>query len=284
MSADLYGDASLRSPDDLDFLVPWTGIPGAIAALERELFSPKPRLSSACLRVLRRSECDLLMTRAEPSLHLELHWDIVPPWYGLKSDPEGIIGRAGSLETDGHSIRVPCAEDLLLCLCVNGAKDGWRKLEMVAAVSALCARRPGLDWDAVARRAIDWGAGQMLLLGLNLARQLLEADFPEELKAAIRGDRAARRMTREALQRIFQFTAGDGETARPARFRRRTLQNHYSRLRHIILRGLTPTFADVEFLKHADLPLLIYAAVRPARLLAAGVANTVRRFAGDRGR
>lgn len=262
LAADLYGDACLRSPADLDVLIRFRDLSRAVEVLGREGFSPQPRLSPAVLSILPHSECDLLLSRARPLLFLELHWDVVPPCFGVSLDVEGVIRRAGEVLVGPDAVPTLSAEDLLVCLCINGAKDGWSRLEAVTAISALCRR--SLDWEAVVSRSRLWRAERMLLLGVGIARELLEAELPALILQALGPDRTLRRLTRRSCLRMFELR--NPEAGAPTMFRLHALDGTRARVRYLAHRATVPTYADVEWLRHRRLPLWLYGLVRPFRL------------------
>jgi len=262
MAADLYGEPSLRDPSDLDLLIHWRDLPRAAEVMGQAGFVSQPRLSAVVLRTLLHSECDVLLSRERPLLHVELHWNVLPPPFGVALDVDGLFRRARSVTLGARTVRVPSYEDLLLCLCVNGAKDSWRRLETVTAVTVLCGRP--LDWDALAARARAWHAERMLLLGVSLARELLESELPEYLLGALQREPQMRRLTRRVCNRMFDVR-GQGACA-DTRFRLQLLEGSLARWRYLAHRALVPTCADVEWFRHPSLPLWLYAILRPLRL------------------
>lgn len=262
LAVDLYGDASLGSPANPDLLIRLQDMPRAVEVLEGEGFVPQPRLSAPALAILTRSECGVRLARARPPLHVELRWNIVPPCIGVRPDLGGMIGRGREVVLGPGSTVIPSAEDLLVCLCIDGAQNAWTRLEEVTAVSVLCGRP--LDWQAVIARSREWRALPMVLLGLGIARELLESEPPAPVLDAMRLDPALRRLTRRACLRIFELrTPMSGvETG----FRLRTLDGSKARLRYMAHRAFAPTVADVEWLGHRRLSPWLYGIVRPLRL------------------
>jgi hypothetical protein len=155
---------------------------------------------------------------------------------------------------------------LLLLLCVNGAKDLWRALEPVCAVSELLRAPAGLDWQRAVSLARRAGALRMLLVGLLLARDLLDAPLPSEVSRLADSDRAARRLAAEARRRLSEPQARPWGLAAETRFRLASRERLRDRARYCALRLLTPTHRDCS----PELPpslSFVYYALRPLRLL-----------------
>src|SRR5436309_13551345 len=68
-------------------------------------------------------------------------------------------------------------EDLLLILCMNGAKDQWRSLKCVCDVAELLRAHPDLDIGTALARARSTHTLRILSVGLELARGLFGASL-----------------------------------------------------------------------------------------------------------
>jgi hypothetical protein len=118
---------------------------------------------------------------------LEMQWAIVPRFFSVDFDVERFFERATLTKIGDHAVKTLCAEDLLLTLCVHGAKHGWVRLcwlRDIASVSQLA----GLDWDRVVADAKTPGILRIVGVSLTLAVRLLGLNIPGTVTRRIRMD------------------------------------------------------------------------------------------------
>jgi Uncharacterised nucleotidyltransferase len=115
-----------------------------------------------------------LIAVAEGHPAVELHWRLGRARFPFGLTQEELWIRAQRVEVGGRAISTMGAEDLLVYLCLHGAKHLWSRFRWVADL-AHWARRAGptLDWDRVEQTARAAGAGPALEQGLAVARGLL---------------------------------------------------------------------------------------------------------------
>jgi hypothetical protein len=133
---------------------------------------------------------------------VELHWDILPRYCGLHFDRTGWFARRQTVTLTSAAVPSLSPEDLLLVLCVHGAKHGWERLMWITDVAALLHTQPALEWDLVIRQADEAGVRRLLLLGLGLAERLLDAAPPAGLMSEARRDPHVRCMIDEVCQNL----------------------------------------------------------------------------------
>ncbi len=269
LARQVYGDIKLRSFVDLDLLVRAADATRAGEVLASLGYRPHLQLSPAQEAMLSRSECDRVYLREGRNLMCELHWAVTPPYFSVPLRTEAIFSDLTRIELCGREVAVPSDEIMLLLLCVNGAKDLWRSLEHVSAVAELARTRPALRWERVMKLAEEVGARRMLLLGLHLARALLEAPLPRELEAEMAADKEIKILGEEAVARMAEAGGREPGLAEKTSFRVRARERWRDRVRYCALRLFTPTYKDCT----ANLPAslsFVYYGVRLARLVRAG--------------
>lgn len=72
-------------------------------------------------------------------------------------------------------------EDLLLILCVHGAKHYWARLNWICDIAELIRGHQGIHWERVMEQAVRLRSERILFLGLLLAGNLLGAALPENI-------------------------------------------------------------------------------------------------------
>lgn len=214
-----YGDVALRDAGDLDLLVRRQDVGRAVKLLEASGLEPAfptstPR-ESAFLRGLngeRRqayllSHCEHHLLCPQRRLNVDLHWAIALREFCLPLNADGLWRRATRIRLAGRDLPSLCDEDLLLVLCVNGAKDCWERLDRVCDVAKLLQAAPHLDWDRAIDLAQQAGALRMMRLGLWLARDLLEVELPPAAERFARPDAGTVTLAGEVGARLFGAAA-----------------------------------------------------------------------------
>jgi hypothetical protein len=192
----LYGSAALRQAGDLDLLVPRARVPAARALLAGGGYHARhPHLQASERMLLRKMHHEVFEAPGRGTV--ELHWaftraDLAFPWRH-----EELAPRLQHVALGGRTVPLFADDDLLLVLCVHGAKHRWRRLEWIAGVAELIRTVPEIDWDVTEARARATGSYRILLLGVVLAHDLLAAPVPTRLLERAYAERAVARLARE---------------------------------------------------------------------------------------
>lgn len=203
MAVMLYGDVALRQFTDLDILLPPQDVTRALQALRSLGLAPAAGLSTRQLAHRLRFDCQVELASGPEAPHLDVHWRAVPPHLAWELPVAELLQRVQHITLGGRSIPVPSREDLLLLLCVHGAKHAWSRLQWLADVAVLLACGPPPDVEAVLQKARSTGAERMLRVGLALASELLDAPAP--LSAS--PDAATLRLAQAAAESLLSSAA-----------------------------------------------------------------------------
>lgn len=241
----LYGDPTLREFSDLDILIDPEQVAVADRVIREAGYEPTIPIRPGQQKLYMRSECDRTYLRRGPETHLELHWALTPPYFGVDLRATELIGRARTTVLDGRPTKTLSDEDLLLVLCVNGAKEMWEKLEWVTAVTTLLKSDRTLDWELIrdtARRTRTW---RILLIGLGMARKVFDTKIPENLSAALNKDRIAQQLVNEAHTWLFADHFRGLTGWQLTRFRLSEREHWRDRVNYGWRRLFTPTHEDL---------------------------------------
>jgi Uncharacterised nucleotidyltransferase len=194
LAAQAYGDTALRQFDDLDMIVPQKDLAAAhevMLALEYRARFPWKRGAEAA-----PSRIPGEYTYRGPGQSLvELHTEFTMRHFPARPDIASLAGRLVQVSLDGRNLRTFRAEDALPILSVHGAKDFWGRLSWLVDLGALLEISVRFDWDAALETADSVGARRMLLLGLSVANELLEAPLPKAIVEKIQLDGAIASLT-----------------------------------------------------------------------------------------
>ena len=137
-----------------------------------------------------RARYELHFTTPDGVVPIEIHQAFLAPSYCLPFNYNALWQRLERQPFCGREVLALPAGDLLLMLCAHGAKHSWAELSAVCDIARLLVvAEDRIDWPAVLDEARAMGAIRILLLGLSLAADLLDAPLPTEVLAQARADR-----------------------------------------------------------------------------------------------
>jgi hypothetical protein len=208
LAATAYGNLALRQFGDLDILV-----------RERDAMTAKDLLLSSGYRLLYqgtaeqedafhsvRKVCELV--REDGRVAVELHWAITSHTFYFPLDPASLWNQVERVSLQGASVPNLGTADLLIVLCVHGAKHHWGRLMWICDIAeVLRAYSNKIDWSSLMKRARSLGGARMLALGLLLARELLDAKLPQRALQEIGADPKVALLAEEVRSRIFTGTS-----------------------------------------------------------------------------
>jgi len=183
LAARLYGDIGARRFDALDVLVRSRDVWRASAILQARGFAPDDDVSVARREACLRGDYLRLFRSADERTIVELHWGIARRSFAIRFDEAAVWRRRGRLLLHGRPVATPSDEDLMLILCIDGARHAWNTVESAAAVAELMRSSPALDWTYVWRKAGETHCRRMLALALLLARDLFGTAWPADVPA-----------------------------------------------------------------------------------------------------
>lgn len=262
-----YGDLSLRAFIDLDLLVRPSDVPRALRRLSMEGYDLALDLSPAQERCFRRVDGDYPVIHRETDLLVELHARVSSERFCMPIATDALIARARHEAVGGGEVATLGDDDLLVVLAIHGAKHRWKRLEWLAALSALLRAGRGDPREAL-RLATELRARRTLLLGLSLARRLLDAPLSAGIAAKIDADAGLAALAAEAEARLFDAEDYEGEeTVANLRFNLRLRDNGSDRARFAARWLFAPSPEDWKWCHLPDALFPLYRVLRPARLL-----------------
>jgi Uncharacterised nucleotidyltransferase len=244
LGAAAYGSPALRSFADLDVLVDARDVPRAQRILAREGYRPALPLEGLRRLTYLQSECSFDFRREDDRVTVELHWGLMPRYFGFPLRLDHLRGRLTRVPLGDGIVPSLSAEDTLLFLCLHGTKHRWASLKWICDVAELVTAYASLDWEGVRQRAAAIGGERMLRLGLLLAAGLLEAPLPPEVVRWLPGDAVARALAAEVDAGLFASSGpppGAGNL-----FYLRAMTSGWSRARYCLHLATIPTSEDWE--------------------------------------
>jgi hypothetical protein len=276
LAAAVYGDLSLREYNDIDIIVQKKHV-----AQAEEILGCLGYKSVAGSSAFRRAFLSyqgqfalLREMRESPKLAIDLHWDFACAHVPFPLSPREIWSNLEKADIGGRAVPTLGRSDLALFLAGHGTKEGWRCLGWVCDFAMFIETHPDLDWTRLLERARQRGSGRSLLLGCQLAAQLLGTRVKGDLlrfgennaQFRLAAETVVRRIDRGFPARSSEHVLGDFELC----------QNWVQRTRFIGRLLFTRTAGD-----YISLPLprplwRVYHLTRPFRLAGKAITSLAR--------
>jgi hypothetical protein len=272
----VYQNLALRHFSDLDVLIPREDMLKAKELLIQQGYRPNLKLTASQESDYLQSHHDYKFIRATDGTVVEIQWGITESLFCFPLDFDDLWERRETLPLAGVELFSLGLEDLLLLLCVHGAKHRWEQLKWICDIAEIVdAYRQKIDWGKVLDRARVLGGERMLLLGLFLAHDLLGADLPTETLKKIAGNPGIKCLTvkvRDGLFREVSNPVGLGDEApffywKVRERLRDKLKVLWKYFPVYLLRAVIPNKKDYAFLQLPSFLFSSYYFIRPVRLL-----------------
>ncbi len=256
-----YDNPCLRETSDLDLLVAPEHVESSIQLLCASGYTP----SFPAGRRFFHSNREMPFHCAARGSTVDLHWALAPSHLAHALDLRAFRSRLVQVNVAGRPVPTLAPTDLLLYLCVHGAKHGWSSLGWLADIVRILDRGP-VDWDALLSCARARRATRILFFGLLLCRALLGTALPPEVAACAQADVRSSSLAAAAAHRIQSGQPSEGGVRAGLKYQLLIAERKRDRLR-LCLAHLQPTPADFGALAMPRALFPAYYAVRPARLL-----------------
>lgn len=210
LAVEAYGNIVLRQAGDIDLLVRREDMPYVRGLLRQRGYEREHELDRAGEELTARSLYHEAFHHPGGPI-VEVHWAFTDVFHGFTLNLDEAAPHLTTISLGGERVRSLGREDLLLALCVHGAKHRWCRLEWAMGVAELLrsARQP--DWPVLLERATSLGSRRVLLLGLHMARELLDAPLPADIERLVRHDPLVRSLARDARSHVLNTSDRWGE-------------------------------------------------------------------------
>jgi hypothetical protein len=204
LAAAAYGSVALRQFGDLDILVREQDAMRAKDLILSSGYGPLYQGPAEQQAVFHAARKVYEMVRNDGRVVVELHWAVTSRTFYFPLDPASLWDGVQTVSLEGRQVRNLCPEDLLLVLCVHGAKHHWGKLMWICDIAEVVrSYADKLDWSRLMTRARSLGAARILSLALFLARDLLGAAVPEDVWRRVKAAPKVALLAAQVRSRLF---------------------------------------------------------------------------------
>ena len=261
----VYHQPGLRPFHDLDLLINQVDITKAVTVLRNEGILPKIKRKNS--QLVSQSFVQELF-RPKDGIQVDLHWALTRPLMAKNITQQDLWERKKKVEVAEESIDTLSREDLIVFLCIHGARNFWHKLVWIVDLSELMRTSDTLNWKEVWSRAKLLKSERLLRAGLLLAHKLLGAPWPAEIPVV--KDGALHRM----VDQVLTWTIDERGT--PVGWRKFRYQMQIRESRPIWGEGehrklawlmIKPSYRDRDYFPLPEKLHFLYFFIRPIRIV-----------------
>jgi hypothetical protein len=248
LAAAVYGNLALRQFEDLDILVRRSDALKAKALLVADGYRPAFPLGPAQEARLLQAKIQYHFHLRQPDRHLlvELHWRVAGDYFSFPTEADPWWANLGTTTLAGATVRCFAPAELLLLLCLHGAKHHWASLAWLADLAGLIQQQPRLDWERVWQLTDQIDGRRMLCLGLFLAHQLLGAPLPAAVWAGVAAEPEIHSLAGRISQTLFQANPPEPGAVERLAFALSLLKHRLPRLQYARAILLDPQLTELS--------------------------------------
>ncbi|MGQ4665904.1 nucleotidyltransferase domain-containing protein [Metabacillus halosaccharovorans] len=191
---ELYGDVSLRTSSDLDFLIPIEHLDKAEKILVN-LGYEKDDYFKSVLNDWKWRHHHVTYFHPQKKLKLEIHWRL-HPGPGVEPKFQDLWNRKMKSKLTSYPVYFLGREDLFLFLASHGARHGWSRIRWLFDIHKLSEQ--SVDWikvDKLLRKYQSYHAGAQALI---LSSELFHTEIKEPMKPLVENNHA-RALAQDAI-------------------------------------------------------------------------------------
>ena len=261
-----YPNFVQRTCVDLDFVVPQRYIPEATLLLQAHGYIPQFSPSETQAGRDGPAPGQYAFAPSGNRSFVELHTERTLRYFSRPVDLEELNSRLIRLEIGGKSLRTFSVEDLLVMLCVHGAKHFWERLAWIVDIAQLTTVCE-VNWSLLSEIAAKRGSARLLQLGLYLAHEVVGTPLPQSVLECARNDAHVQWLAGKVLEQYAGKSGTRFGVLHRAVFRFRSCDGYQPGLRQLFRLMMSPTESDRQSVRLPRLFSSLYRVVRPLRLV-----------------
>ncbi len=274
LGAFFYDNLGIREFSDLDILIQKQDVPQAREILADRGYKSIYQMSASQEAANLCFSQEWLFVHSLYQNYVDLHWCLLsgPSSFLVKS--RDLWGRFETIPFAGTMIRALSREDLILFLCIHGAKHGWRRLIWICDIAELIRYHQEMDWDLIIEKVDVLAVKRVLFLGLFLANNLLGAQLPEHISRKTKSDPVIKKLAGKVEEMLFSQIEVLPNANRL--FFISSLERWQDKIKYFLMWMLRPNAMDWG--GALSLPVPFYCLTRPLRLFRKYIKRLLKRI------
>ena len=262
-----YRDITMRQFGDIDILIRKKDRYTMMDLLMKENFIPEIDLKKSTKETFFDSVNVIGFHNPSTGVYIEIHWELLSKNYAINWEEKVLWEKQETTLINQKEIPVLRLEQLLLYLCVHGAKHLFERLEWVCDIDRSIRANPHIDWSYLLDEAEKLGIKRMLLLGLALSQQLFKLELPQIVQKEIVQDKELPKIISRVIEINFSETSQEGRSYSSFGLLLNMRENLSDKLRFASHGLFAPKFDDFKFIQLPKYFAFLYPLIRPYRLI-----------------
>jgi Uncharacterised nucleotidyltransferase len=271
LAASAYHSLALRQFEDLDIFIQVKDVAQACDLLIAQGYTPPPEFSQESTNLISEVvQGSYSFIHKQNNLNIELHWSLNRKNFAFPVEFEHVWKRVEEVSLQGEVIPNLSPEDALLFLCMHGSKHCWERMLWICDIAQLLATSENLDWAYLIQQSYDLGVRRMLLLGLNLAYQLMGTIPPQLIWQQIHADEVIGALSSQvwnAIPPVVNYAYSPLTRADEHLFIIKARERLIDKFRYLMGIVTTPTAKDWDFSLLPESLSFLYYLILPVRLI-----------------
>lgn len=267
LATTLYNNLALRRFYDLDILIESNSFFQAKQLLEHWGYQTDNRLDFRQQKLRLKTNHEQEFVCSDLKISVDLHWNIAPPFFSFHLPVEELFRKTTDLKIAGSEIPVFVPENLLIVLCVNGTKEGWSNLQRICDIAEFINTYPQVNWSKILKDAEESDCIDMVLLGINLARELLEVSLPKSAWIALQKNPKIQVFSEQVYDRLFSDRSFNFDRIQLAYFSLQLQKGVLNKLRYCFKIAITINERDLACISLPQWLFPLYYPIRFCRLM-----------------
>lgn len=274
----VYGDPGMRIFGDLDILISKADTGRASSELIHLGYKPVLNLSLPQMRLYMAYEDDLIFIHEKTGVCVELHWELTGRCLSLPMDMDFVNDNMQSVRVLGKVVSHLSYENLLIYLCVHGARHMWARIEWLYSIAELLSDSHVINWDIIWQKADQLRCRRFVLHALVLAEDIFCSKIPHDVEEVIKKDNALPALNEIIKSRLFPFgndeqKKGQEPGARFSKYQLMLRDSWYEKNKYLVLQLIGPREVDWHWISLPGFFSVFYFFLRPVRLIVQFVSN-----------
>lgn len=176
-----YGDITLRQYGDLDILIRPDDLYKGVEILEQNGYASAYPLNKQQFKSYSDIAHDYALINQKNYISVELHWRLLSDDFMVDIDTINFFKDTSKVTIQGINLNTLQLEELIIYLCIHGAKHQWERLEWLVDIAYLT-HTQSINWKRLSELTYQIHSEKMVMSALFLCHNFLKTDFPHQIE------------------------------------------------------------------------------------------------------